>query len=443
MEETNQADANQSNAPQEENKIIHVNKDKLYLFAALIAVFILTGIVFYMFWENHFKDKAVKNDDTQQEEQAGNRDDLSTEEFGGEEMFDLFSDKYLTFAGPSLLSDSSSESSPSSEKSGSSNNKNENNPTGKEIKWKTYINKDIGYMLKYPSDWKLEETSEYHEILQGNVKNITIYTSDEKYFLSWGIKENADPFFISGRTGVGAGEPVKSGKMTVLDTEIDIVKLMLDGKVTEYFFNGIGSFKTKDGSHECNASFSYNSDKVSGNPNLANLAEFETAKKILQTVEIIPRSGKICQSEMTAQDKDIINGWAAFYNKTYDYVVQIPNDWTKSNVVSYEKMNPDKVVTYINEKDKYERFQIRSEEYAWFDIPKSWTKFASKKMKVACFDSNLWYYERGDMVFLTAYFKHDDKRFSVFYGFKSPGASITSNAIKMYEAMLKSINFGK
>lgn len=430
-----------SDPENDDSGTISISKKKIYLAIGALLIAVIIGAVLFVAWDiyerNFMKKETLENVQEDNHQEGTPSDDpgsAGSEETGGEgKMFDLFSEKYI------ILNESGSES---DQDSGGSSGKAEKTAEAS-IKWKTYINADIGYMLQYPEDWKVIGVEEYNETIQKNVKYIKIESPKSKYELLWGIKENADPFEISDRTGVGMGELASDEKVKILETEVETKKFVYEGKILEYLAEGIsGSFKTKDGKHSCMAAFHPISDEYIGKSSSPNIPEVETAKEILGTIKLIPRSGEICQLALTEQDKDLIKGMDAFYNETYKYIVNISSDWERA-YPEFEKINPDDIVTFVSKKDPNERFQIRTHKYAEFEIPSSWKEFSTKEISVTCskMKSNVHYYQRNDMVFLVTYFSHKGLRNSITYGFKSPGASITGDVIELYEAIMKSIIF--
>lgn len=147
--------------------------------------------------------------------------------------------------------------------------------------WNTYTN-EIGYKIRYPKDWTIEVTNEYSDLIQEKVKYIVIFSPGKKYSLYWGLMKNTDSFAISDRTGVGAGELVKDGNITILGTDVTINKLSYEGKTMEYFFPNPITGKTADGKYTYGASFDAEGKSIP-----ANSEEFTTAKKILESAELL------------------------------------------------------------------------------------------------------------------------------------------------------------
>jgi len=152
--------------------------------------------------------------------------------------------------------------------------------------WNTYINEEIGYQLRYPANWTIEEIDEYSELIGEDVKYITVNSPGGKYFLYWGIKHKNDDFYISNRTGIGAGDIKESGTTTILGTENNTVGLAYEGKIKEYFFTWNGGGKSADGNYQFNSSLGYSGSNYNS-LDMKDLEEFEIAKKILESVEII------------------------------------------------------------------------------------------------------------------------------------------------------------
>ncbi len=150
--------------------------------------------------------------------------------------------------------------------------------------WKTYTNTEIGYTLRYPSTWTIEEVNKTSQITGGLVKYIIIKTSDDKYFLMFGLKPKTEIYNLTDRTGVGAGDFQIAGTITILNTQVKIEKLVFGGKVKEYFYpQGIAT--TADGRYQFLANFSYNSDKVDYEKlDMKDLEEVKLAEKILKSI---------------------------------------------------------------------------------------------------------------------------------------------------------------
>lgn len=152
--------------------------------------------------------------------------------------------------------------------------------------WLTYTNNTIGYKLKYPSGWTVKEINTTSEATNTNVKYITLTTPDKKYFLAFGLKKKTDTFTTSDRTGIGAGDFTKKGKITILDTKVDIEQLIYKNKIKEFFFPQ-ATTTTTDGNYKFTVSFSPDSSVNYDTLDMTNLTEETTAEKILQSVELL------------------------------------------------------------------------------------------------------------------------------------------------------------
>lgn len=149
--------------------------------------------------------------------------------------------------------------------------------------WLTYTNEDVGYQLRYPPGWTVEEHTE-NDAGDPGAKFITIDNEDGSFFVAFGLRGVGETFPISGRTGLGVGEPVEQGSITVLGENVKIYLHVYEGKAkTTFFGKWAGTFTIGD--HEMWAEFSgtgpYNELDVSTSPDLEN------AKKILESLELI------------------------------------------------------------------------------------------------------------------------------------------------------------
>lgn len=151
-----------------------------------------------------------------------------------------------------------------------------NNYTG----WKTYTNNIIGYNLKYPQDWSIDEIDGYSELIQSDIKYITINSPDGKYFLQLGIKKQNDNFKLSDRTGIGAGDLLQDTKYTVKILQSDIVPTTLsyNGKIKEIFWNQSSNNESKcscnfdfNATYTCNEQVSYENFDMTDNPYLTDV----------------------------------------------------------------------------------------------------------------------------------------------------------------------------
>jgi hypothetical protein len=314
------------------------------------------------------------------------------------------------------------------------------NPAVEEIKvdefagWNTYNNYEIGYSLKYPTDWTVKETSDFSELVEKDVKYIVITSSGKKYFLYFGLKGKSDDFAISDRTGVGAGDLIQEGSVTILGTDAAVKKLVYKSKVKEYFFPGTGSAKTADGKYYFGASLSPASGADYDGLNMQGVPEVEKAKLILASVKIISRASAQtgCASTLTSSDKPAIKNWKTFKNDKYDYSFKYPADWT------YDKVS-DKLINFKNGPDG-EVFSWRSEEMTALGY-EGWEPDTTKNLKIACQSAKSTFLKQGDERMIFTQFIKDGKNHMTNFGYKYIGASISSDMVEMYDLILKSVEF--
>jgi hypothetical protein len=301
--------------------------------------------------------------------------------------------------------------------------------------WNTYTNTEIGYQLKYPTDWTVKEIAEFSDLIGSDVKYITITTGDKKYFLYFGLKEKNDNFAISDRTGVGAGDLIQESSVTILGTDTAVKKLVYKSKVKEYFFPGTGSVKTADGKYYFGASFSPGSGASYDALNMLGIPELAKAKLILASVKIIPRtvSQTGCSLILTSSDKLNMKDWKTFKNDKYGYSFKYPKEWT------YDKTS-DKLIDFKNGPDG-EVFSWRSDEMTALGFEGWEPDGAVKNLKVACQSAKSTYLQQGIERMIFTQFKKDGKNHMTNFGYKYVGASISSDLIEEYDLILKSIEF--
>lgn len=301
--------------------------------------------------------------------------------------------------------------------------------------WKIYNNYTVGYQLKYPADWTIKETNVYSDLMEKDVKYVTLYNPDKKYFLHWGLKYKNDEFAATDRTGLGAGDFVNTGtKITILGTTADVVKQLYQGDTQEMFFPAAGETKTTDGKYFFVNSFTYNTTHKSTDPDLSGIPEEKLAEKILASVIIISRTAAIgCASTLTAADKLNMKDWKTFKNDKYDFSFKYPKEWT------YDKVS-DKLINFKNGPDG-EVFSWRSEEMTALGFEGWETDTASKNLKVACQSAKSTYLKQGIERMIFTQFKKDGKDHMANFGYKYFGASISSDLVEEYDLILKSIEF--
>ena len=300
--------------------------------------------------------------------------------------------------------------------------------------WNTYTNSEIGYQLKYPADWKVKETDQWSELTEQQVKYITIDSPDKKYFLYWGLKRKDDDFGISDRTGLGAGDLIQEGSVTILGTNVAVKKLVYKNKVKEYFFPTAGSTKTSDGKYFFSAALSSGSSASYDSLNMQGISELEKAKLILASVTIISRAVAEtgCASTLTSADKLAIKTWKKIENSKYDYSFKYPEDWTIKN--------EDKKRITLQGDSGNTHFQFLSAEMTALDYL-GYTVTSTKNAKVACQSAKETFLANGDDRMIFTQFKKDGTDHLLMMTYKYLGASLSSDMVEMYDLILKSVEF--
>jgi len=296
--------------------------------------------------------------------------------------------------------------------------------------WKTYYNYEVGYALRYPSDWIIKETDEWNDLTDQAVKYISIDTPDKKFFLYFGLKGKSDDFGISNRTGVGAGDIKDVGNISVLGTNITIKNLVYGGKIQEIFFGALGSVNTKDGKYSFSSSLSPH-DKSTG-----NFPDLETAEKILQSVKIIEKKKVSCISALSFDDKQATKDWKEYKNSKYHYGFKYPKEWAGPDV-------SNDVVT-LNGDGGDTTFQFRSglstaTDYMGYEVD------SKKNVQVSCQNGKSTYLSGvsgsdNDRMIFTQFEKNGIPHLLMF-SYQYVGASISSDMAEMYGLILKSVTF--
>ncbi|MFA4817178.1 MAG: hypothetical protein WC608_00450 [Parcubacteria group bacterium] len=311
----------------------------------------------------------------------------------------------------------------------------ETDSTGDYVGWKIYNNYAVGYQLKYPADWTIKETNAYSDLMEKDVKYVTLYNPNKKYFLHWGLKYKGDEFAATDRTGLGAGDFVNTGtKITILGTAVDVVKQVYKSETQEMFFPAAGETKTTDGKYSFVNSFTYNTTHRSSDPDLSGIPEEKLAEKILASVVIIPRTASVgCASTLTSADKLNMKDWKTFKNDKYDYSFEYPKEWT------YDKVS-DKLINFKNGSDG-EVFSWRSEEMTAMGFEGWEVDSAEKNLKIACQSAKSTYLKQGVERMIFTQFKKGGLDHMTNFGYKYFGASISSDLVEEYDLILKSVAF--
>lgn len=115
--------------------------------------------------------------------------------------------------------------------------KNTPTPTSVTDTWTTYSSKDVGYLIKYPTDWSLEVIDKTADTY-GQVKYIILKTADKKFALTFGVKKLSSNFSTTDRTGIGADKttPEYNWSTKLFNTTIIPDALGYSGKTKEFMF---------------------------------------------------------------------------------------------------------------------------------------------------------------------------------------------------------------
>lgn len=321
----------------------------------------------------------------------------------------------------------------------------ETTETGEYAGWKTYTNTNVGYTLKYPADWTIKETSEFSPVREATVKYITINTPGKKYFLHWGLKEKSDSFYISDRTGMGAGEEKKTGKITILGTEADINNFIFKGKAKEIFYPTAGSFPTSNGKYEFTATLSYGSGSNWDTVDLSSVPEKALAEKILKSVSLIGKttSSAACPQNFTNEENLNKADWKTFSNAKNGYSFKYPKEW---NITTKQ--------------DDYSNMgnAANSEYFEWRSGPMTGTDYmgykedSHKNISVGCQSAKITYFsgdptadppgDAKDRLILVQFEKKGIPHVIIFT-YKYFGASVSSDIVEMFNLILKTAEFNK
>jgi hypothetical protein len=311
--------------------------------------------------------------------------------------------------------------------------------------WKTYINSEIGYTLKYPADWTVKEIDQFSELLNENVKYITLTTPNKKYFFHWGLKQKTDTFAISDRTGMGAGDFQKDGKAMILGKEYDITRFIFKGKTKEVFYPSSGLTQTADGKYDFVATLSYGSGSNYDALDIDSIPEKSITEKILKSVTLSARSASTggCPKNFTNEENLNKADWKNYKNSKYGYSFEYPKEWTITD-------QENKRVA-IEDAGNNIYFSWNSEEMTAFDYM-GYKITSEKNSSVACQNTKKTFLSgdptadppgeaNGRIIF--ADFKNNGKRHLLAYSYLDFGASISSDLIEQFNLLLKTIKFNK
>ena len=317
--------------------------------------------------------------------------------------------------------------------------------TGEYSGWKTYTNSEIGYTLKYPADWTLKEIDQFSELLDTTVKYITITTPGKKYFLQWGLKQKTDAFAISDRSGIGAGDFQKDGKVMILGKEYDITRFVFKGKTKEVFYPTSGLAQTADGKYDFVATLSYGSGSSYDALDIDNVSEKALAEKILKSVSLTGKttSSAGCAQSFTNEEKLDKADWKTVSNAKNGYSLKYPKDWSITT-----KQND-----YLNMGNaaNNEYFEWRSGPMAGTDYM-GYKEDSHKNISVGCQNAKITYFsgdptadppgDAKDRLILVQFEKNGIPHVIIFT-YKYFGASVSSDIVQMFQLILKTAEFSK
>lgn len=308
--------------------------------------------------------------------------------------------------------------------------------------WKTYTNRDIGYKLKYPADWQVKEVEQFSDLIQQNVKYITVKSPNDKYYLYWGLKKINDNFAISDRSGVGAGDIVEDGHVTILDSVVPVKRLEFAGKTKECFYPGMGSAKIMNGQYLYGASFGGGSGVNYDSVNVANTNELVLAGKILESVKLIDRNGELCQSTLANLERTLIRDWTNYHSQKYGFLFSHPSAWIqRKGLIKLEDGQKEEDIAAFTGNNDDEKFMWLSGQSAMEKLPQLWVMEKTGETKVACENATYRQYRRQNKMVLMTQFEIDGIKHSVLFGFTEIGANITADLIRQYELLMKTIQF--
>lgn len=306
-----------------------------------------------------------------------------------------------------------------------------------EADWEALTNNDVGYRLCIPKSWTYKITDEKSELMGGIVKYVTITSPDGKYRLHFGLKKKTDSFYTSDRTGVGAGDIQKIGKVTVLGQELNVIALSYENKVHEIFFGEIGSVKLENGKYILDSWFGPTWDTYTGAGMNTAIPEVEAAKKILSSLSILESDEAVCHP-LTNEDLLTMQGWKSITNNKYKYTFKYPQEW---KVVSNEGD-----MIGLEDKDKMVSLQFRSGPATEIGYA-GYKKISEASLKVDCLDAHATYFkfnvngDQFDHYMTVVSFKRGDTQHVIMFSYKSMGASLDSDLGEAFGIILKTVNF--
>jgi hypothetical protein len=301
--------------------------------------------------------------------------------------------------------------------------------------WQTYTNFEAGYKLRHPATWKVREVIGTSQMFNDPVNYIIIDSPKQKYSLYWAMKNAGDIFRVSERTGIGVGENVSDGKITILGNEISINPYVNEGKADEILYPSFGTIKIDGGKREITADFS---SGPGNDVDIRKVPERAIAEKILRSVRLVAQKKAECPSELTAADLESMDGWGTYSNQKYGFSFRYPGTWDK--IVSDD-------ADYVMFDDN--AFQFRSGPMTATDFM-GYEEQGKISEKVACMNASRRYFcgdptadppiPENHCMFM-AEFQKNGVPHLITYSYASLGASLSGVYSDTFDLILKSLKF--
>jgi hypothetical protein len=161
--------------------------------------------------------------------------------------------------------------------------------------WKSYTNNEVGYSVKYPQDWSVEETNHSSELVNDTTAYfIQITDPNSKYSLHLGVRKEGDSTKdIWYRTGIGAGDMQTGETITISGTNLQLWNLVFEDKPYEVFANDLNTadFPTINGKEfvftfGCDSQLAYEAYQTCLGKSIVETSEYQTMKAILESLTL-------------------------------------------------------------------------------------------------------------------------------------------------------------